>query len=64
MMQVIHSGRTYEQDLFGNIKDVLNPGFQYNNLERNQTDLIFNLQYVSEDDLFSKPSVLQAVFQT
>lgn len=47
---------------FGNIEDVLNPLFQNSPLERSQTVLIFDLQYVSEDDLFSKTSVLKAAF--
>lgn len=47
---------------FGDIEEILNPLFQDTNLKRSQTHLIFDLQYINEDDLFSKKSVLKAAF--
>lgn len=47
---------------FGDIEDLLNPLFNETKLTRNQIHLIFDLQYVGENDLFSKISVLKAAF--
>lgn len=47
---------------FGFIEDVLNPLFNNTGLKRNQVHLIFDLQYVGENDLFAKISVLKAAF--
>ncbi len=47
---------------FGDIEEILNPLFGDAKLERNKTHLIFDLQYVGENDLFTKISVLKAAF--
>lgn len=47
---------------FGDIEEILNPLFNETQLPRDQTHLIFDLQYVGENDLFSKISVLKAAF--
>lgn len=47
---------------FGDIEDILNPLFSETQLKRSKTNLIFDLQYISENDLFSKTSVLKAAF--
>ena len=47
---------------FGDIEDVLNPLFNDTALQRNRTILLFDLQYISENDLFSKTSVIKAAF--
>ncbi|MPM20435.1 hypothetical protein SDC9_66865 [bioreactor metagenome] len=47
---------------FGVIEEVLNPLFEDTILKRSQTHLIFDLQHVGENDLFSKVSVLKAAF--
>lgn len=47
---------------FGDIEEILNPLFDETTLTRNQIHLIFDLQYVGENDLFSKISVLKAAF--
>lgn len=47
---------------FGQIEDMLNPLFDNNVLDRENTDLILDLEYVSEKDLFSKTAVLKTVF--
>lgn len=47
---------------FANIEDILNQLFEDGVLSRKQTHLIFDLQYVGENDLFSKVSVLKAAF--
>lgn len=47
---------------FGDIEDILNPLFQDSGLTRDQTHLIFDLQYVGAEDIFSKTSVLKAAF--
>lgn len=47
---------------FGYIEEILNPLFDNAELNRNKAHLIFDLQYVGENDLFSKTSVLKAAF--
>lgn len=47
---------------FGEIEDTLNPLFEGSGLTRNQTYLIFDLQYVGAEDIFAKTSVLKAAF--
>lgn len=47
---------------FGQIEDMLNPLFNDNILDRRSTDLILDLQYVAEKDLFSKTAVLKSAF--
>lgn len=47
---------------FGNIEDTLNPLFENNILDRKNTDLVLDLQYVSAEDLFAKSAVLKSVF--
>lgn len=47
---------------FGQIEDTLNPLFSNNILDRKNTDLVLDLQYVSEKDLFSKTAVLKSAF--
>lgn len=45
---------------FGAVEDTLNLLFSDGVLNRNNVDLIFDLQYVSADDLFAKKAVLKA----
>lgn len=47
---------------FGAIEDLLNTIFDEEKIERGKVDLIFDLQYVSSEDLFAKTSVLKAAF--
>lgn len=47
---------------FGMIEGRLNRLFELTSFDRNNVDLIFDLQYVSPDDLFAKTSVLKAAF--
>lgn len=45
---------------FGQIEEILNPLFNTGSLNRQKTDLIMDLQYVSLDDLFAKKAMLKA----
>jgi len=47
---------------FGDIEDILNQLFNDTILQRKKTNLLFDLQYISENDLFSKTSMIKAAF--
>lgn len=47
---------------FGAIEEFLNPFFNSSELQRSKIDLIFDLQYIDNNELFSKISMLKAAF--